>query len=169
MPRKKIIAIAAMDESRAIGVDGQLPWHLPEDLKRFSELTRGHAVLMGRTTWDSLPEKFRPLPGRKNIVATRSPANHTFPEGVEVRTSPIELIREFLAGTYKAPTDTLWIIGGEQVFRATQPYWTELYLTVIHSSYRGDAFFPEFDKDFVLVEDDNRGTFSFRHYLRKHS
>lgn len=155
-----------MDDARAIGVDGGLPWNLPEDLKRFSSLTTGHAVLMGRNTYDSLPPKFRPLPNRKNIVVTRDPRSASFPKDVEVWTSPVECIRAFISGTLQTPSDKLWIIGGEQVFRATQPYWTELYLTVIHSINRGDAFFPEFEKDFTLAEDERRDGFSFRRYVR---
>lgn len=158
-----------MDENRVIGAENKLPWHIPEDLKRFSLLTKGHTVLMGRHTWESLPRKFQPLPNRLNIVCTRKPESLTLPEGVLVYTSPETCIRDFISDKFPTPSKTLWIIGGEQVYRATQNYWTELYLTVVHSKHIGDAYFPKFEQDFSLVENDDRKDFSFRRFTRKHS
>ncbi len=169
MARHTVAAIAAMDENRVIGNENKLLWHIPEDLRRFSTLTKGHAVLMGRNTWESLPEKFRPLPERLNIVCSRKLDGTTLPEGVIRYTSPEQCIRDFISETLKTPSKTLWVIGGEQIYRATQPYWTELYLTLVHSKHRGDTFFPEFEQNFSLVDNDDRTGFSFRKYTRKHS
>ena len=155
-----------MDEGRVIGLNNQLPWNIPEDLKHFSELTSGHTVLMGRNTWESLPGKYRPLPNRLNIVCTRTPEALTVPETVLKYASPEEVIRAFLAGSITAPSSILWVVGGEQVYRATRNYWTELFLTVVHSTYKGDTFFPEFEQDFSLVDSDDRKGFSFRRYTR---
>lgn len=169
MARHTVAAIVAMDEGRVIGGGNKLLWHIPEDLKNFSDLTKGHAVLMGRNTWDSLPKKYQPLPNRLNIVCSRKHGGLDLPEGVIAYGSPEQCIRDFLSDTLTTPTKTLWVIGGEQIYKATQPYWTELYLTLVHSKHMGDAFFPEFEQNFALVESNDRTGFSFRKYIRKHS
>lgn len=163
-----IAAIAAMDEGRVIGIDNKLPWSIPEDLKRFSALTTGHTVLMGRNTYDSLPPKYRPLPKRLNIVISRN-QNLPLPKEVLQYASPEVAIRDFLADKINAPTSSLWIVGGAQIYQATRPYWTELYLTLVHSRNKGDTYFPDFEKDFTLVENDDRSGFSFQLYKRKRS
>lgn len=146
-----ISAIAAMNSRRVIGDKGALPWHLPEDLKRFSALTRGHAVLMGRKTWDSLPAKFKPLPGRINIVCSQQPRPTGLAEGVHW----ISNIEEYLARVRQdeslIPSGHLWVIGGEQVYRLTQKHWDEVYLTLVHQDGPGDALFPEFESEFQRV------------------
>lgn len=166
---KHIIAIAAMDESRAIGFENKLPWNIPEDLKRFSELTKGHAVLMGRKTWESLPERVRPLPGRLNIVCSRRPGSLSTPQGVLTYSSASGAIEDFLSSKIEAPTDKLYVIGGEQIYKETLPFWTQLYLTCVHSKHNGDAFFPDFEHLFTLVQNDDRKGFSFRQYSRTRS
>lgn len=163
----RVIAIAAMDEGRAIGLGGKIPWHLPEDMKRFSTLTTGQSVLMGRKTYDSLPERFRPLPNRKNIVVTRSPEEFCGGKDVEVITSPTQFVEQVKAGSGTSQDGTLWIIGGADIYRLTLPYWDELYLTVLHSRYQGDAFFPEFEDSFDLVDRQDREGYSFLQYRRK--
>ena len=79
----RVLVIVAMDEGRVIGFENKLPWHITEDMKRFAQLTTGHTVLMGRKTYQSLPDKFRPLPNRKNIVVTGKPQDYDFPAKVE--------------------------------------------------------------------------------------
>jgi dihydrofolate reductase len=159
----KIIAIAAMDEARVIGVKNQLPWQIPEDLKRFSLLTVGHAVLMGRRTFESLPAAFRPLPKRKNIVISS-----TLPEqkGVEIFQSPEGVFKALEEEVLKLPTDKLWVIGGESLYRQTLEYWDEVYLTLVQGKHQGDAFFPEFEEGFKLVSKDEHPGFSFCHFER---
>ena len=144
--RPLVAAIVAMDEGRLIGKDGALPWHLPEDLKHFRDLTSGHIVVMGRKTWESLPEKVRPLPGRLNVVISRNPETISAPQGVLKVASPEQAIEAAAA----AATDgqVIWIIGGAEIYRATLPLCDEVHLTVVKGRFDGDAWLPEFERDF---------------------
>jgi dihydrofolate reductase len=128
--------IAAVARNRVIGKDNGLPWHLPEDLRHFRELTRGQPVIMGRKTWESLPAAFRPLPDRENIVVSRGRAD--FP-GARRAASLDEALR-LLAG---APT--AFVIGGAQLYALALPRATRLELTEIDAEIAGDAWFPAFD------------------------
>lgn len=131
-----ISLIAAVAKNRAIGKDNQLLWHLPEDMRHFRETTRGKAVIMGRKTWESLPEAFRPLPGRHNIVVSRNAA-YAAP-GATLVTSLEEAIR--LLGD----DEESFVIGGEQLYRQAMPFAQRLYLTEIDQDFDADAFFPDF-------------------------
>jgi len=162
----KVCAIAAMDEGRLIGRAGELPWHIPEDLKHFSQLTAGHAVLMGWMTFQSLPPKCRPLPGRRNFVVSEFPLAEP-PKGVEIWDSALRCIEACRKGEVKLATEKLWIIGGALTYRQTVPYWDEVYLTLVKGRREGDAFFPEFEKDFELVEEEPHTGFSFLTYRRR--
>lgn len=130
-----IKAIVAMAENRVIGNAGAIPWHLPEDFKFFKATTIGHAILMGRKTYESIG---KPLPGRENIVLSR-----TMPEtpGVTVTRSLDEL---------KEPTDgrDLFVIGGEEIYRLLLPKVQELYVTKVPRTIEGDTHFPEFESQF---------------------
>jgi len=119
-----------------IGRAGALPWHLPEDLARFRRLTTGSPVLMGRATWDSLPERFRPLPGRENLVLTRTPGwaapgATVFPD--------VAAAERALAGR------DAWVIGGGQVYAALIGRADRLEVTEIDLEVPGDAFAPDVD------------------------
>ena len=109
----ELVLIAAMARGRVIGREGRLPWHLPEDLAHFRAATRGHAVVMGRKTWDSLPARFRPLPGRRNLVVTRNPAWHA--EGADVAQS----LDEALARV--SGDDRVFVIGGAELYATALP------------------------------------------------
>ena len=160
---KRIILIAAMDEGRVIGVRGTIPWHLPEDLKRFKDLTTGHAVLMGRKTWESLPEKCRPLARRTNLVVTRNPAVlRAVPEDVLVFTSIEKAVEWFRT----RGGDILWVIGGEEVYREAISFCDEVNLTLVKGVHDGDAFFPAFEEHFRLEDTENRQGFEYRRYVR---
>ena len=161
-----VCAIAAMDESRVIGHKGKLPWHIPEDLKHFSDLTKGHAVLMGRKTWESLPERYRPLPQRKNIVISRTVTNLS---GAEVWESPEKCIQFFRSGKAELPGGKIWIIGGAEIYRLTASLWDEVYLTLVKGCREGDAFFPPFEEAFSKAAEEDHGAFSFQHYVRRQS
>ena len=127
--------IAAVARNRAIGKDNQLLWHLPEDMKHFRETTRGKPVVMGRKTWEALPEKFRPLPGRQNIVVSRDPAYKA--HGADLAGS-LEGALALAGGA-----EEVFVIGGEQLYRAALPFAARLYLTEVELEPEADAFFPE--------------------------
>jgi dihydrofolate reductase len=130
-----ISLIAAVAQNRAIGKDNQLLWHLPEDMRYFRETTRGKTVIMGRKTWESLPEKFRPLPGRRNIVVTRD--SHYVADGALLAHSLDEAIAA--AGE----DDETFVIGGAELYKQALPLAQRLYLTEVAKGYEGDVFFPE--------------------------
>ncbi len=130
--------IWAQAANGVIGAEGRMPWHLPEDLAHFKELTLGSPVIMGRRTWDSLTERFRPLPGRRNIVVTRDFGWAA--EGAEVAHS----VDEALA-LADAPGMAPWIIGGAQLYAATIARAERLEVTEIALSPDGDAHAPAID------------------------
>lgn len=132
-----MILIAAVARNGVIGKDNALPWHLPEDLKHFKQLTTGQAVIMGRKTWESLPERFRPLPGRLNIVVTRNPAYQA--EGATV-VSSLEEAQKVGAGR------TAFVIGGAELYAHALPFAQQLELTEIDADVEGDAYFPSYDR-----------------------
>lgn len=132
-----ITLIAAVARNGVIGKDNTLPWHLPEDLKHFKQLTTGHTVIMGRKTWESLPERFRPLPGRLNVVVTRN-AGYVAP-GATVAAS-LEAAQKVGAGG-----TPLFVIGGAELYAHALPLAQRLELTEIDAEVAGDARFPEFD------------------------
>ena len=159
----RVCAIAAMDEGRVIGSRGRLPWDLPEDLRHFSALTKGHTVLMGRKTWESLSPRFRPLPGRKNIVVTRSGSL----TGAETWSDVEKCVRAYRTGEAEIQGSILWIIGGAEVYKQTVNMWDELFLTYVNGRHEGDAFFPKFEGCLELAEEEKREGFSFRRYRRR--
>ncbi|WP_245642708.1 dihydrofolate reductase [Nonomuraea candida] len=120
----------AQSANGVIGRDGTLPWHLPEDLKHFRALTEGTTVLMGRRTWESLPPRFRPLPGRRNLVLSRTPQ-----EGVE--TFPD--LRQAL----DAASGDVWVIGGAAVYVAALPLADRIVVTEIREPFEGDTYAPD--------------------------
>lgn len=130
-----ISLIAAVARNRVIGNAGRLLWHLPEDMKYFRETTRGKPVIMGRKTWESLPEAFRPLPGRQNIVISRNPAY--LAPGATLAASLDEALQ------HASLADEVFIIGGAELYRLALPLADRLYLTEIDADFEGDAYFPE--------------------------
>ena len=167
MGKPKIIAIAAMDTKRVIGNKGKLCWHLPQDMKRFSELTKGHTVIMGRKTYDSLPEKFKPLPNRKNIVISQSLKNIPKHPEVSVCNSFLKALREIENGVIEMQGSIIWVIGGEQIYRASLQHWEEVYLTIVKGEHQGDVFFPDFESDFIESTREDREGFSYVNYVHK--
>ncbi len=133
-----ISLIAAIATNNCIGQHGKLPWHLPEDLKHFKELTTGKIVLMGRKTWESIPEKFRPLPNRKNLVITRQ-ADFVVPAGVEVFSEIGVVIQKY-------GNSEIMVIGGAEIYEQTIALADTLYITHVHQTVvGGTAFFPTID------------------------
>ena len=131
-------------KTRALGKAGDLLWEIPEDLKRFKTLTNGHPVIMGRKTWESLPEKFRPLPGRTNIVITRE-NEYVTPGGMVVNSmeSAISTAQSAQGG------DEIFVMGGGEIYKMALPFSERLYLTLIDSDEGGDTYFPEYAELFT--------------------
>lgn len=138
-----ISLLVAMDKNHVIGFENDMPWHLPGDLKYFKEKTTGHAIVMGRKTFDSIG---RVLPHRRNIVLTRNQLD--FPEGIEVIHN-IDFIH-----TWKQdhPDEELFVIGGGHLFDQILPIADRMYITEIDEEFPGDTYFPAFDaKDWSLT------------------
>jgi dihydrofolate reductase len=156
-----IAIIVAHARNGVIGRDGGLPWHLPSDLKHFKELTSGHTVVMGRRTYESLPDRFRPLPNRRNVVLSSDPAYVA--RGAEVFTS--------LEGALEG-CDDCFVIGGEATYRQALPLSDRVYATELEAEHDGDARFPDLpaaewrivDTSEPHAENDQR--FTFRTYER---
>lgn len=154
-PAPLVIVAGLAKETRAIGRENGLLWHVPDDLKRFKQLTLGHPVIFGRKTFESILDILgKPLPNRTNIVVSRNP-EYSYP-GVTVVPSLTDAIA---AAQIEDPTE-IHIGGGEQLYRQALPYTSRLHLTFFHDDKEGDAFFPDFTEDFVETE---------RHGLREHN
>jgi dihydrofolate reductase len=132
--------IAAMAENRVIGRNNDLPWKLPDDMKFFMQTTKGHHVVMGRKNYDSLDDKFKPLPHRTNIVITRQ-KDFEAPGCVVVNS-----IEKALDIGKNSQEPELFIIGGAEIYSLSLKYADKIYLTEIHQQVEGDTYFPEFDK-----------------------
>lgn len=155
------IIIAAVSENGVIGKDGDIPWYYPTDLEHFREKTTGHPVIMGSSTYRSLPEDFRPLPDRTNIVLTRSGIDADEESVIEAN-SLDEAFREAGERYEKA-----FIIGGASVYEQTMREADRMIITRIHSEYKGDTFFPNWDqKNWKEVERDEREELSFIEYVK---
>ena len=153
--------VVAQGSNRVIGSEGGLPWHLPSDMRRFRELTMGHAVVMGRKTWASIPEKFRPLPGRRNLVISSDPG---CAPGAEVFPT--------LAAALEACEGSCFVIGGGQVYAEAASLADRCYVTDVEAAPDGDTFFPELAAgEWRCVEEseplsENDHNFVFRVYDR---
>ena len=129
-----VALIWAQAHDRVIGAGGKLPWHLPEDLTLFRRLTTGSTVVMGRRTWESLPERFRPLPGRTNVVLTSDP--HWSAEGASRASSVADVL---------SAHEDVWVIGGGAVYTAFLPYASRVVVTDVDLRVEGDAWAPVLD------------------------
>ena len=127
-----ITLVVAIADNGVIGNNGAIPWQLPEDMKRFKALTLGHTVVMGRKTWDSLPPKNRPLPGRRNVVVTRD-------AGWQAEGAERAVLDAALAG------GDVFVIGGAEIYRAALARADRIEFTEIHRDFEGDAYFT-FDR-----------------------
>lgn len=132
----EIVVIAAVARNRVIGKDNRLLWNIPEDMAHFKALTSGRTVIMGRKTWDSLPPRFRPLPGRRNIVISRQ-ADYPAP-GAELAGSLEQALQLAAIGE-----ESIFIIGGEQIYRQAMAVADRLEITEVDLEPEGDAWFPE--------------------------
>ena len=151
------IIIAAVAENRVIGKNGDIPWHIPEDLQHFKEKTEGSTVVMGRKTFQSLPDSFTPLPNRENIILTTSDFS---PEDESV-----ELANSLEEAWEKAKNEKIYIIGGAGIYKQTLEDADKMVLTEIHKEYEGDTYFPDFlEENWREVNREENGKFDFVEY-----
>lgn len=145
----RISIIAAIGKNRELGRNGKLLWSLPDDMRRFKELTSGHPVIMGRKTWESLPERFRPLPGRSNIVVTRQ-------TGYEAPSATVadSFDSARAAAARASGAEEIFVIGGGELYTAALPYANRLYLTLVDDATEADTFFPLYEQDFKTVRNE---------------
>jgi len=139
----KLHLIWAQAKGRVIGLNGVMPWHLPEDLAHFKQQTQGSPVIMGRKTWESLPPRFRPLPGRRNIVISRQTDWQA--DGAELADS-LPAAQSLCAGS-----EVVWVIGGAQIYAQALPLAQRVVMTQIDAEYAGDAFAPELGPEWQEV------------------
>ena len=156
--------IFARAANGVIGNNNEMPWHLPEDLAHFKKITLGSPVIMGRKTWDSLPAKFRPLPGRTNVVITRQAEWQA--TGAQAASS----LAEALALCHAA--SNVWIIGGAQIYAQAEPLASRIEVTHIEKNYEGDAFAPVLSGQWIPIHSEthissNGLNFSFITYTRQ--
>ena len=157
-----IAIVVAHARNGVIGRDGGLPWHLPADLKHFKQLTSGHTVVMGRRTYESLPDRFRPLPNRRNLVLSTDPAYVA--RGAEVFTS--------LSSALDGCDGDCFVIGGEATYRQALPLSDRVYATQLEAEHDGDARFPDLPEaewrcvDTSEPQTENDEHFTFRTYER---
>lgn len=139
--------VVAVSENNVIGKDNKLIWHLPADMKFFKEITTGHCIITGRKNYESIPDKFRPLPDRINIVITRQ-KDYKAPGAIVVGS-----VEEAISKAKELCDTEIFIIGGAEIFKQSFPYVNKIYLTKIYHHFEGDVFFPEFDlKDWKETE-----------------
>ena len=159
-----ITIIAAVAENNALGKDNTLVWHLPDDFKRFKQLTTGHYIIMGRKTFESFP---KPLPNRTHIIVTRQ--KNYAPEGCIV-------VHSIEAGISKCPKDEeVFIIGGGEIYKQSLPFTDKIELTCVHGNVEADTYFPEINyNDWELVfeevhkkDDRHNFDFTFQTFLKK--
>ena len=160
----KLILIVAVSDNNVIGNGLDIPWErIPKDRKRFKKLTMGHPVIMGRITYESLPERFRPLPGRENIVISRNTNPRDYPEGVIVCDSVHKAV-----GKASNLDKECYVVGGGQIYKQTIGLAGGLEITEIHQTVEGDVFFPPINQ--AVWEETQRedfGEYSFVTYEQR--
>lgn len=153
----KVSIIAAIGKNRELGRGNELLWHIPDDLKRFKGLTTSHPVIMGRKTWDSLPERARPLPNRTNIVVSR--------QQLEIPSALVAgSVSEAIEKALELDQQEVFVIGGAQVYEAALPYTDRLYLTIIDDTKAADTFFPAYENIFTKKISDEEREHNGLHY-----
>jgi dihydrofolate reductase len=141
--------IAALSENHVIGNGGNIPWKLSDDMSWFRRQTGIDPVVMGRKTYESLPERFRPLPRRENIILTRRPKRFEM--------IAVTALDDFQKVLGRARRETLWAMGGAEIYKLALPHASEMYLTRVEITIVGDAFFPMWnDKEWSLVSIEHR-------------
>lgn len=163
-----VTLVAAVAENGVIGKDGRMPWHYPEDLRHFKELTMGHPVVMGRVTYEAVVDRLDgPLPGRTTVVLTRDPGR------VEASSPDVRIattVEEAIECAREVGTGETFVAGGASVYEQFLPVADRMVLTEIHQSYDGDTTFPEWDaEEWTELERANHEELSFVTYVRNGS
>lgn len=172
MPKKAshkktpVIIVAAIQKDRGLGYNNELLYSITEDMKHFTSLTKGHTVIMGRKTWESIPEKFRPLPDRDNIVVTRDE---------KYKAPGAKVVHRFYEALEHASADRkIFVIGGGEIYNQALSYTDTLELTIIDGNKKADAFFPEYKTYFTkegssqeYIDDKSGATYRFETYIKK--
>lgn len=157
--------IAAASENGVLGKDGGIPWHLPDDFKRFKELTSGHHIIMGRKTFESFP---KPLPNRTHVILTKQ-KDYIAPDGCVVVNNVLDAINRCPIG------EESFIIGGGEIYHKFIQLADKIDLTIVHGEFEGDAFFPKLNKLIWDVETkihhpiDEKHKYSFTHTIYEKS
>lgn len=152
-----ISLIVAKSKHNVIGDKGRIPWHIPNDLKRFKELTTGKTVIMGRKTFESLPEEYKPLPNRVNIVLS---TDKTY------QTNCCIVTNDLTKALRKAGNDKeVFIIGGEQVYKEGLKYADKIYVTEVDGEFKGDAYFPTLNRTWKEVKREEKEGYRFIDYV----
>ncbi|VVB83873.1 Dihydrofolate reductase HdrB [uncultured archaeon] len=160
--KMNLTLIAAISENNVMGNKGKIPWRIKEDMKRFRELTLNHPVIMGRKTYESIPEKFKPLPDRKNIVLSKSMKDYA---GIYIARNTCEALS-------LSEGKSSYVIGGREIYEEFLPFTYKIELTRVHRNYEGDVFFPKINWDMwkIINEEKNISEngipFSFLTYER---
>jgi len=152
--------IAAVAKNNCIGINNQLPWNIPEDLKHFKEITKGKTVMMGRKTFESILSYLgKPLPGRKSIVISRN-VDYKVPEGVEIFSNWEEAVK-------KHANEEVFVIGGASLYAQTINFADTLYITHVNKEVNGDSFFPLIDsKKWKVISEEKQNGFRFATYKK---
>ena len=158
-----IALIAAVAGNGVIGRDGEMPWHYPEDLRRFKQVTTGHPVIMGRRTYEAIEVRLGgPLPDRTNVVLSRGDPD------VADEVIVVGGVEEAVEVARETGAETAFVIGGATVYEAFLPLADRMLLTEIDASYEGDTYFPDFDREeWEEVEREERAEFAFVTYERR--
>lgn len=156
-----ILGPVAVADNLVIGKGNDLPWHLPEDLKHFKEITLGKTVVMGRKTYESIVKRLnKPLPGRKNVVITRQAGYQAPPE--------VLIFHDLQSAFKELSAEDIYVIGGAEIFKLALPWAKFMYITHVKGGYDGDAFFPEVDwSQWDKLEEQKFEKYSFAKYQRK--
>ena len=145
--------IVAKSENNIIGNKGRIPWHIPNDLKRFKELTTNNVVIMGRKTFESLPKEFRPLPNRVNIILSRD-KNHIIDCWM--------VVDDLKKAIRKAGSDKeIFIIGGGEIYKEGFKYADKIYLTEVDGEFEGDTYFPNIGRSWKEVKREEKEGYRF--------
>jgi dihydrofolate reductase len=159
----EVVIIAAVAANGVIGADGDIPWHLPADLRHFKRTTTGHPVVMGRLTYESIVDRLGgPLPDRTNVVLTSSPDRVTRADAVGVTS-----VESALSAAAATGADTVYVAGGATVYEQFLPRADRLVLTELEATHDGDTYFPDWDAgEWTAVARDERDGFAFVTYER---